>query len=91
MTKFNNSQELHEWLCEHEHSDTSTFGEYYLSAIIGITEEGNLVYSYSKMVEQEMEDYGISFDDAVEYINYNAIRTVPYMKDKPPVIVYDMD
>lgn len=51
MTKFNNSQELHEWLCEHEHLDTSTFGEYYLSAIIGITEEGNLVYSYSKMVE----------------------------------------
>lgn len=91
MTKFNNSQELHEWLCEHEHLDTSTFGEYYLSAIIGITEEGNLVYSYSKMVEQEMEDYGILFDDAVEYINYNAIRTVPYMKDKPPVIVYDMD
>lgn len=91
MTKFNNSQELHEWLCEHEHLDTSTFGEYYLSAIIGITEEGNLVYSYSKMVEQEMEDYDISLDDAVEYINYNAIRTVPYMKDKPPVIVYDMD
>lgn len=91
MTKFNNSQELHEWLCEHEHSETTTFGEYYLSAIIGITEEGNLVYSYSKMVEQEMEDYDISLDDAVEYINYNAIRTVPYMKDKPPVIVYDMD
>lgn len=91
MTKFNNSQELHEWLCEHEHSETSTFGEYYLSAIIGITEEGNLVYSYSKMVEQEMEDYDISLDDAVEYINYNTIRTVPYMKDKPPVIVYDMD
>lgn len=91
MTKFSNSQELHEWLCEHEHLDTSTFGEYYLSAIIGITVEGNLVYSYSKMVEQEMEDYDISLDDAVEYINYNAIRTVPYMKDKPPVIVYDMD
>ena len=91
MTKFNNSQELHEWLCEHEQLDTSTFGEYYLSAIIGITEEGNLVYSYSKMVEQEMEDYDISLDDAVEYINYNAIRNVPYMKDKPPVIVYDMD
>lgn len=50
-----------------------------------------LSISCSKMVEQEMDDFGVSEDDAMDYINYNAIRTVPYMKEKPPVIVYDMD
>ena len=91
MGTFNNFQELNEWLLEHDHAGTGTFGEDYLSAIIGITEEGNLVYSYPKMVEQEMTDYGVSEDDAMDYINYNAIRTIPYMKENPPIIVYDMD
>ena len=68
----------------------------FLSAIIGYTfnEHGLpvLVYGYDKMIESLAAEYTDSDDaitDAIEWIEYNTIRTLPYIpSDGRPVIVY---
>lgn len=51
-----------------------------------------LVYKYSKMVEclaTEYEDSEDPYTDAIEWIDYNTIRTLPYMNAKGrPIIIY---
>ena len=51
-----------------------------------------LVYKYDKMIECLVAEYDDSEDpytDAVEWIDYNTIRTLPYMNAKGrPIIIY---
>ena len=59
----------------------------FAGAIIGFdTHHKKVVYDYEKMVECLMEDDGMEYDEAVEFIDYNTLRTVPYMPN-PPIIV----
>lgn len=46
----------------------------YDSAIIGMSHDDRVVYSYEKMVEFLMETDGMSYEEAAEFINYNTIR-----------------
>lgn len=62
----------------------------YLSAIVGISEDGRVVYSYSLMVEYLMITDGMEAEEAVEFIDFNTIRALPYMGEKSPVILYDL-
>ena len=52
-----------------------------------------LVYSYDKMVEclaAEYEDSEDPYLDAIEFIDYNTMRTLPYMNAKGrPIIIYE--
>jgi hypothetical protein len=51
-----------------------------------------LVYKYDKMVECLAAEYDDSEDpyiDAMEWVNYNTLRTLPYMDSKGrPIIIY---
>lgn len=62
----------------------------YETAILGYTADGNLVYSYEKMIEWLADNNNMDYLTAQEWIDYNVIRTVPYMGDKQPIIVYDL-
>lgn len=61
----------------------------YEDAFIGISHDNRAVYSYSKMVECLMKEDGISEIDAIEFIDYNTIRAIPYMGEYAPIVVYD--
>ena len=63
----------------------------YLNAIIGITDEGALCYSYEKMIGCLMEEDKMSQEDATEFIDYNTIRALPYASSMGvrPIVVYD--
>ena len=63
----------------------------YLNAIIGITDEGALCYSYEKMIECLMEEDKMEQEDAMEFINYNTIRALPYASSMGvrPIVVYN--
>ena len=63
----------------------------YLSAIIGMSQDGRLVYDYDKMVEYLMEKEKWSEEDAMDFIDCNAIPTIPYMGEKHPVVVYGIE
>jgi len=63
-------------------------GDSYDSAFIGISEDGRAIYDFDLMVEWVMEQDGCSADDAIEWIEYNAIRSLPYVGTKAPIIMY---
>lgn len=83
---------LKQWLSDNDHEDTIVLDSpSYLNAIIGITEDDRLIYSYNKMIACLMDEDGMSFDDAIEFIEYNTIRTLPYAGEKAPIISYDIE
>lgn len=63
----------------------------YVTAIIGITDDGAVVYDYDKMVQFLVQKDGMTEEDAVDFISYNTIRAIPYMNVEgatKPIIVY---
>lgn len=46
----------------------------YASAFIGISSDNRAVYLYESMVSWLMEEDGMSYEDAVEFIDYNTLR-----------------
>jgi hypothetical protein len=63
----------------------------YDDALIGVTEDGRAVYDFDKMVEWLCENEGFSDTEAVEWIEYNTIRSLPYAGPGAPVIMYRLD
>ncbi|MCQ2253992.1 MAG: helix-turn-helix domain-containing protein [Bacteroidaceae bacterium] len=83
---------LKEWLCENDHEDTVVLeSPDYLSAIVGISEEGRLIYSYDKMVEHLMTAENMDAEEAMEFIDYNTIRALPYAGEMTPIVLYDIE
>lgn len=58
----------------------------YDNSIIGVSTDGRVVYSFSKMVKELMTDNGWSEMDAIEWIEYNTIRALPYLGGNAPII-----
>ena len=59
----------------------------YDNSIVGITAEGRLVYDYQKMVEEFAKDNGVTELEAIEFIDYNTIRALPYFGENTPIII----
>jgi hypothetical protein len=58
----------------------------FVNAITGIDlHHKKIVYDYDKMVECLMEEDNMTMEEAIEFIDYNTLRTVPYMPN-PPII-----
>jgi hypothetical protein len=60
----------------------------YDSSIVGVTTDGRVVYDYDKMIEELMQDEEWSYEEAVEWIDYNTIRSIPYAGENAPIIMY---
>ena len=66
-------------------------GEEYDDALIGVTTDGRAVYDFDKMVECLMNKYEWSDIDAIEWIEYNTIRALPYFGQNAPIIMYSLE
>ena len=62
----------------------------YCTAFLGVTDKGQLVYSYEKMIEFLVKEDNMTEEEAIEFIDYNTLRTIPYMGPLHPIIVYDL-
>ena len=60
----------------------------YDGSIVGVTTDGRVVYDFDKMVEELMQDEEWSYEEAVEWIDYNTIRSLPYAGPGAPIIMY---
>ena len=79
-------------LCDNGYEDSIVLeNPDFCNAIIGVSENGNVVYDYDKMVVQLMEEDKISYEDAADFISYNTINAIPYMGEKKPIIMYRID
>ena len=63
----------------------------YDDALVGITEDGRAVYDFDKMVTWLVEKEGFTPEEAIEWIEYNTIRALPYAGDQAPVIMYPIE
>lgn len=81
------NQNKREALCDMGYEDSIVFeAPDYDDAIVGVTDEGQVVYAYDLMVECLVKG-GMSVDDAIEFIDYNTIRALPYAGENPPIIM----
>ena len=59
----------------------------YDNSIIGTTFDGRAIYDFNKMVEELMNDEGWTEEEAIDWIEYNSLRALPYAGDKAPLVV----
>lgn len=57
----------------------------YDSAIIGVDSYGRVIYDFEKMVECLKEE-GMTDEEAIEFIEYNTVRALPYIPDHPHIL-----
>lgn len=63
----------------------------YEDALIGITHDNRAVYDYAKMVEWLIQKEKFTEEEAIEWIDYNTIRALPYMGPEHPIIFYPLN
>lgn len=59
----------------------------YDNSIIGVTFDGRAIYDYDLMVLELMEDENLNCDEAVDWIEYNTLRSLPYAGKMAPLVV----
>lgn len=60
------------------------------SAFIGMSHDDRAIYDYDKIVDSVMVNDGADYDDAVEYVDYNVIQSLP-ADGSGPVVLYKLD
>lgn len=67
-------------------------GPDYDSAIIGVDAcSDRVVYDFDLMVEFLMDTDSMTYEEAVEFIEYNTIRACPYIGESAPVVLRRLD
>ena len=85
------NEKIREALCDMGHEDAIIFdGPEFDDAIVGVTDEGQVVYDYDKMVQSMMQQDNISEEEAIEFIEYNTIRALPYAGEHAPIIMHPL-
>ncbi len=80
-----------ERLADHGYEDVIILENYsYDDALIGVTEDNRAVYDFEKMVDWLCRNHNFSETDAIEWIEYNTIRALPYAGPGAPIIVYPL-
>lgn len=83
------NNELRDFIAE-EHEEAVIFNvPNYDNAIIGISDDGRVIYDYDLMVKELTNDTALTEDEAIQFLDYNTIRTLPYIEEKVrPIILY---
>ena len=78
-----------ERLADQGYEDVIIFSDYgYDDALIGVTEDNRAVYDFDAMVDWLCRNEGFSETEAIEWIEYNTIRALPYAGPGAPVIMH---
>lgn len=87
MNKVGTEDDVRRLIEEYGYEDIVIFSNpSYASAFIGISEDNRAVYDFNLMVEFLMEEQGWSDIEAIDFIEYNSIRNLPYYENSPIVI-----
>lgn len=80
-----NPEQVREVMIEHDAPDAYVMDEY-SKAFIGITHNNQAVYDFDKIISILKED--MSEEEAIEYIYYNIIGSIPDFNNKYPIILF---
>ena len=59
----------------------------YDEAIIGVSHNDRVIYSFEKMVQHLMDKDKMTEEEAIEFIEYNTIRAIPYFGPNAPIVL----
>lgn len=83
---------IEQYLYELGYEDVICFKDYdYRTAIIGVTTDNRLVYDFNMMIDYLMKEDDFTYDEAAEWIDYNAVRSLPYVGEDAPIIMYPIE
>lgn len=63
----------------------------YDDALIGVSDDGRAIYDYDLMVKWLVEKDDMNEEEAVEFIDYNTLRALPYMGEDAPIVMYSLE
>ena len=68
-------------------------GDEYADGEVGISNDGQVIYDYEKLVAALSKAWDCTAEEAIEWIEFNPIRSIPYMKSygPPPIIMYSFN
>ena len=89
MERFNTNDEAYDWLEENGYSEKPGWSEF-ANAIIGVTTDERIVYSYERITECLMETDDISEEDAIEYVDYNVVGSLNPKIEESPIIIHEI-
>lgn len=79
-------EDLKQMLVKQGYEETILFeNPDYSTAFIGISQDDRAIYDYEEMVKHLIKTDNMKYDDAVEFIEYNTIRSLPYIENSPIV------
>ena len=62
----------------------------YDDALIGVSIDNRAIYDFGLMVEWLVLNEGFSELEAVEWIEFNTIRALPYFGPDAPIVMYSL-
>lgn len=87
MNELKTENDVKELITDYEYDDVIIFSNPdYASAFIGISEDNRAVYDYDKMVKYLVDKDGMTDIEAIEFIEFNTIRALPYYENAPIII-----
>ena len=85
-------EELKRMVSDAGHEDALVFeNPSYDGAFVGVSHDGRAIYDYDMMVVSLMEEDGMTEEEAVEFIDYNTLRALPYFGEKAPIVMFKID
>lgn len=91
MINLKTEEDVKELITDYEYEDVIVFSNPdYASAFVGISEDNRAVYDYDRMVEFLMSEYDITDIEAIEFIDFNTIRALPYIGEGAPIIMHNL-
>ena len=66
-------------------------GDEFADGAVGISYGNHVVYDYQKLIESLSKHNNWTEEEAMEWLDYNTLRALPYMKadGKEPIIMID--
>ena len=86
-------EELKEILTKMGYEHSTVFeNPSYCDAAIGITDTGQVCYSYERMIQHLVNEDKMTEEEAIEFIDYNTVGALPYCNPSSckPIIIYDL-
>ena len=85
----NNERPNRELLRHLDYADALIFeNPDYDTVIIGVSSDNRVIYDYDEMIACLMLEDDMSIEEAMDFIDYNTLRALPYAGEGAPIVLY---
>lgn len=70
------------------YEDVIVFDDYGEETLIGVDSNNRAVYDYERMAEWLMSNWECTYEEAIDWIEYNTIRSLGYVGEDAPIVVH---